>query len=70
MGATILRHPQRQTNRTSLKTKGARFGSWLGLGVHHVPACDDWRRIVTRYDKLARNYLSGEYLAAAFLLAN
>ncbi len=26
----------------------------------------DWRRIATRYDKLARNYLSGAYLAAAF----
>jgi transposase len=25
----------------------------------------DWRRIATRYDKLARNYLSGAYLAAA-----
>jgi transposase len=24
----------------------------------------DWRRIATRYDKLARNYLSGAYLAA------
>lgn len=26
----------------------------------------DWRRIATRYDKLARNYLSGAYLAAIF----
>ena len=26
----------------------------------------DWRRIATRYDKLARNYLSSAYLAAAF----
>ena len=26
----------------------------------------DWRRVATRYDKLARNYLSGAYLAAAF----
>jgi transposase len=26
----------------------------------------DWRRIATRYDKLARNYLSGAYLAATF----
>jgi transposase len=25
----------------------------------------DWRRIATRDDKLARNYLSGAYLAAA-----
>ena len=25
----------------------------------------DWRRIATRYDKLARNYMSGAYLAAA-----
>jgi transposase len=25
----------------------------------------DWRRIATRYDKLARNYLSGAYLAAS-----
>jgi transposase len=25
----------------------------------------DWRRVATRYDKLARNYLSGAYLAAA-----
>ena len=24
----------------------------------------DWRRIATRYDKLARNYISGAYLAA------
>jgi len=24
----------------------------------------DWRRIATRYDKLARNYLSGAYIAA------
>jgi len=24
----------------------------------------DWRRIATRYDKLARNFLSGAYLAA------
>jgi len=24
----------------------------------------DWRRVATRYDKLARNYLSGAYLAA------
>ncbi len=24
----------------------------------------DWRRIATRYDKLARNYMSGAYLAA------
>jgi transposase len=23
----------------------------------------DWRRIATRYDKLARNYMSGAYLA-------
>lgn len=27
----------------------------------------DWRRIATRYDKLARNYLSGALLAAAIL---
>jgi transposase len=27
----------------------------------------DWRRIATRYDKLARNYLSAAYLAAALL---
>ena len=27
----------------------------------------DWRRIATRYDKLARNYLSGAYLAAAII---
>lgn len=26
----------------------------------------DWRRIATRYDKLARNFLSGAYLAAIF----
>jgi transposase len=26
----------------------------------------DWRRIATRYDKLARNFLSGVYLAALF----
>ena len=26
----------------------------------------DWRRVATRYDKLARNYLSGAYLAAIF----
>jgi transposase len=26
----------------------------------------DWRRIATRYDKLARNYLSATYLAAIF----
>jgi len=26
----------------------------------------DWRRVATRYDKLARNYLSGTYLAAIF----
>jgi transposase len=26
----------------------------------------DWRRLATRYDKLARNYLSGAYLAAIF----
>jgi len=26
----------------------------------------DWRRIATRYDKLARNYMSGAYLAATF----
>jgi transposase len=25
----------------------------------------DWRRIATRYDKLARNYLSGVFLVAA-----
>jgi len=25
----------------------------------------DWRRVATRYDKLAQNYLSGAYLAAA-----
>ena len=25
----------------------------------------DWRRVATRYDKLARNYLSGAFLAAA-----
>ncbi|MDK9698340.1 MAG: IS5/IS1182 family transposase, partial [Siculibacillus sp.] len=24
----------------------------------------DWRRIATRYDKLARNFLSAAYLAA------
>jgi len=24
----------------------------------------DWRRVATRYDKLARNFLSGAYLAA------
>jgi len=24
----------------------------------------DWRRVATRYDKLARNYLSGACLAA------
>jgi transposase len=27
----------------------------------------DWRRIATRYDKLARNFLSAAYLAAIFL---
>lgn len=27
----------------------------------------DWRRIATRYDKLARNYLSGAYLAACLI---
>ena len=27
----------------------------------------DWRRIATRYDKLARNYLSGAYLAAILI---
>jgi transposase len=27
----------------------------------------DWRRIATRYDKLARNYLSGVFLAAALI---
>jgi len=27
----------------------------------------DWRRIATRYDKLARNYLSGVYLAASLI---
>lgn len=27
----------------------------------------DWRRIATRYDKLARNYLSGVFLVAAIL---
>jgi transposase len=27
----------------------------------------DWRRIATRYDKLARNYLSGVYLAATLI---
>ena len=27
----------------------------------------DWRRLATRYDKLARNYLSTAYLAAALL---
>jgi transposase len=27
----------------------------------------DWRRIATRYDKLARNYLSGAHLAAALI---
>ena len=26
----------------------------------------DWRRIATRYDKLARNFLSSAYLAAIF----
>lgn len=26
----------------------------------------DWRRIATRYDKLARNFLSAAYLAAVF----
>jgi transposase len=26
----------------------------------------DWRRIATRYDKLARNFLSGVYIAAVF----
>jgi len=26
----------------------------------------DWRRIATRYDKLARNFLSGAYIAAIF----
>jgi transposase len=26
----------------------------------------DWRRIATRYDKLARNYLSGTFIAAVF----
>ncbi|MCP4620789.1 MAG: transposase, partial [Bradyrhizobium sp.] len=25
----------------------------------------DWRRIATRYDKLARNYLSAAFIAAA-----
>jgi transposase len=27
----------------------------------------DWRRVATRYDKLARNYLSGVYLAATLI---
>jgi transposase len=27
----------------------------------------DWRRIATRYDKLARNYLSGVFLAATLI---
>ena len=27
----------------------------------------DWRRLATRYDKLAANYLGGAYLAAALI---
>ncbi|MBM3485646.1 MAG: IS5/IS1182 family transposase, partial [Alphaproteobacteria bacterium] len=27
----------------------------------------DWRRIATRYDKLAANYLSAAFLAAALI---
>ena len=27
----------------------------------------DWRRVATRYDKLARNYLAGVYLAALLI---
>ena len=27
----------------------------------------DWRRVATRYDKLARNYISGVYLAATLV---
>jgi len=27
----------------------------------------DWRRVATRYDKLASNYLSGVYLAATLI---
>jgi transposase len=26
----------------------------------------DWRRVATRYDKLARNFLSSAFLAAIF----
>jgi transposase len=26
----------------------------------------DWRRLATRYDKLARNFLNGAYVAAIF----
>jgi len=26
----------------------------------------DWRRVATRYDKLARNFLAAAHLAAAF----
>jgi transposase len=30
----------------------------------------DWQRIATRYDKLARNYLSGVFLAAVIIYWN
>ena len=30
----------------------------------------DWRRVATRYDKLARNFLAGVQLACAIILLN
>lgn len=45
-------------NRRTYKARNRIERMWCRL--------KDWRRIATRYDKLARNFLSGAYIAAIF----
>jgi transposase len=46
-------------DRTAYRTRNLVERLWCRL--------KDWRRIATRYDKLAQNYLSGALIAAAII---
>jgi transposase len=62
--ATASRRAPIPYDRTAYRTRNLVERLWCRL--------KDWRRIATRYDKLARNYLSGALIAAtiSFWCAN
>ena len=55
--STISRRKPIPYNKTAYKQRNRVERMWCRL--------KDWRRIATRYDKLARNYLSAAFIAAA-----